>query len=273
MKEKVKIQGVPETMLWTLHNRASEAMKKNGFISDKLCLSIYQSIHYDYEKNFGKPDGSHGFRSYFFDKKIREWRKKHPHSPIVELGVGLETSFFRLKPQGCQWYALDVPEAIKIREKFIPPHENLHNISQDALDFSWLEKIPEDEEGRVFISAQGLFMYFKEDQVRELLVKIVERFPRASFAFDIIPPWLSKKAMKGWKKTPYYTAPKMPWGISRNKLEEKIASWLPKHSKPLFFQYKFRGFLSILPSFLCKVPILKNHMPYIVCIPCHMLMG
>ena len=39
-----QLSGVPETMLWTLHNRASEAARPDGCIRDEKCLEIYRSI-------------------------------------------------------------------------------------------------------------------------------------------------------------------------------------------------------------------------------------
>lgn len=65
MSEKIqsKLADVPETMLWTLHNRATEAMRKDGIINDEKCIEIYQSIDYDYERSFGKGEPSHALRS------------------------------------------------------------------------------------------------------------------------------------------------------------------------------------------------------------------
>lgn len=61
---------VPETMLWTLHNRAREAARHDRIIDDPKCLEIYQALDYDYEKSFGKADMSHGVRSWLFDNKL-----------------------------------------------------------------------------------------------------------------------------------------------------------------------------------------------------------
>lgn len=60
---------VPETMLWTLHNRASEAARPDGCLCDPKCLQIYRALDYDYVRHFGAADGSHGVRSQLFDER------------------------------------------------------------------------------------------------------------------------------------------------------------------------------------------------------------
>ena len=64
---RLALEGIPETMLWTLHNRAGEARKPNGYLKDPDCLRIYDAIDYDYTRNFGSQDGSHPMRSRLFD--------------------------------------------------------------------------------------------------------------------------------------------------------------------------------------------------------------
>ncbi|MDI1431347.1 hypothetical protein QHF89_17765 [Polyangium sorediatum] len=59
----VNLTGIPETMLWTLHNRASEAKRPDAILRDPDAIRIYESVRYDFERSFGKPDGSHAMRS------------------------------------------------------------------------------------------------------------------------------------------------------------------------------------------------------------------
>ncbi|MEM1119258.1 MAG: class I SAM-dependent methyltransferase, partial [Bacteroidota bacterium] len=66
-KTKANLVEVPETMLWTLHNRANEAMRPNSIIKDDKCVEIYQSINYDYYRSFGPAEPSHASRSITFD--------------------------------------------------------------------------------------------------------------------------------------------------------------------------------------------------------------
>lgn len=83
-------------------------------------------------------------------------------------------------------------------------------ISKSALDREWFDVVPKHKP--VFITAQGLFMYLKEEDIRSLVLDITNTFQNDFLMFDIIPVWLSKITMSyfGLKKTRNYTLPKMP---------------------------------------------------------------
>ncbi len=264
-KQLPNLTGVPETMLWTLHNRAYEASHPQAIIDDPRCIEIYQSLDYDYEKSFGKADGGHGVRSFVFDKKVREFLDKYPDGVIVNLGEGLETQRYRIKTDKTLWISLDLPEGIAIRERFIQPDEYHKHLAMNALDTAWLNEIPDNRP--VFITAQGLFMYFTEKQLQQLFYLIKENLPTTWVMFDYNPRWLSKKTMseKGWQKTPYYTAPKMPWGINRDEIVPTLSKWLSVGETELEFEditYEFpRGSNRYIMKIIYYLPILKNKLP------------
>eukprot|EP00189_Rhodosorus_marinus_P007256 CAMPEP_0184749228 /NCGR_PEP_ID=MMETSP0315-20130426/26568_1 /TAXON_ID=101924 /ORGANISM="Rhodosorus marinus, Strain UTEX LB 2760" /LENGTH=259 /DNA_ID=CAMNT_0027225935 /DNA_START=174 /DNA_END=953 /DNA_ORIENTATION=+ len=226
-------------MLWTLHNRADEARRTDGFIKDDLCLSIYESINYDYVRNFGPPDSSHGWRSSQVDERLREWIDRNEGGIVIELGAGLETQFYRVADDRVRWYAVDVREAMVVREKYIPPHERLVNVWKSALDYTWLDDVPERKDGEAFVSMQGLLMYFHEKDVRELIQKIVAKYPSATLVFDVIPIWFSNRTVKGFGKTRHYMMPPMPWGIARKAIEPFAEEVYPG-AKVTFMEYNFR---------------------------------
>lgn len=63
MTSSVDLDGVPETMLWVLYNRASEARRPDTYLHDPDCVRVYESIDYDFERSFGKPHSGHPMRS------------------------------------------------------------------------------------------------------------------------------------------------------------------------------------------------------------------
>jgi len=184
-KEKSVLTDVPETMLWTLHNRAVEAMRSDGIIKDEKAIEIYQSIDYDYEKSFGKAEPSHAIRSVDFDKEIRQFLKKYPDGTIVNLGEGLETQRFRFNETKALWLSVDLPVAMEIRERFIQPDDTHLHLPISATERAWFDSVPKDKP--VFISAQGLFMYLTEEEVRLLVQDIAKTFKSAYLMFDTIP--------------------------------------------------------------------------------------
>ncbi|KAJ8900996.1 hypothetical protein NDN08_004858 [Rhodosorus marinus] len=241
MAEKglVKLTGVPETMLWTLHNRAAEARRTDGFVKDDMCVSIYESISYDYVRNFGQPNSTHGWRSSRVDERLREWIDRNDGGIVIELGAGLETQFYRIPDDRTRWYAVDLPEAIAFREKYIPAHERLVNIGKSALDCTWLDDVPDGKDGKAFISMQGLLMYFREEDVRQLFPTILAKYPNATLVFDVIPRWFSDMTVRGLWKNKNYTFPPMPWGIARKEIEPFVEEVFPG-AQINFMHFKFR---------------------------------
>lgn len=219
----VNLTGVPETMLWTLHNRATEARRPDSVLRDPDCVRIYESISYDFERSFGKPDGSHPMRSKMFDDAVRPWMAAHPGGTVVELGAGLETQFQRCDDGRVQWVCVDVPDALAVRERFLPTTERCKHVAKSALDTTWLDEI--DGTRGVFVTAQGLLMYFSEADVKRLFTAIVERFPGVELMFDVIPTWFSKKTLQGFGKTKHYVAPPMPWGVGRDDVAGLLRRW------------------------------------------------
>lgn len=261
----VNLTGVPETTLWTLHNRASEARRPDGLLRDPDCLRIYDAIDYDFARSFGKPDASHPMRSRLFDEALQPWLARHPGGTVVELGAGLETQFQRCDDGKVRWLCVDVPETIEVRERFLPPSERCRSVRKSALDLSWLDEV--DASRGVFVTAQGLFMYFEERDVQRLVVAMVERFPDMELMFDTIPPWFSRMTTRagGYKKTKHYAAPIMPWGVTRGRIEPLLKSWSPRIASVSTQNYGIaaRGFNHMLLRTFSSVPGLRNLPPVI----------
>ncbi|MEL6862811.1 MAG: class I SAM-dependent methyltransferase [Bacteroidota bacterium] len=259
-----QLKDVPETMLWTLHNRATEAARQDGIIKDDKAIEIYRAIDYDYEKSFGKAEPSHAIRSLIFDEGIRRFLARYPHACIVNLGEGLETQRFRFKNDQATWISVDLPEAIAIRERFIPADERHLHVSVSALDRAWFELVPKDQ--ALFVTAQGLFMYLKKEEVKSLILDIINTFSKGGIMFDTIPIWLSKKTMsaEGWKKTTDYVTPPMPWGINRDQIPT-IKQWSPKIQTISEQPYRFpRGIIKWIYNTYLSIPILNRYAPCMV---------
>ncbi|WP_280382995.1 class I SAM-dependent methyltransferase [Nocardia wallacei] len=258
---EVDLVGVPVTMLWTLHNRASEAGRRDGKLHDPDCVRIYESIDFDYDRNFGTPDGTHAERSRIFDDALRPWLAEHPDGTVVELGAGLETQFQRCDNGRVRWLCVDVPDAVAVRERFLPASERCRHIACSALDPAWLDEVGS---GEVFVTAQGLFMYFDEEQVRNLVTAMVDRLPGLQLMFDTIPPWFARKTMSGYSKTEHYTAPPMPWGVRRDDIAALLRGWSPRIREVHVRNYgPSRGPLAVTMPIFDRVPVLRNIPPTI----------
>lgn len=256
------LTGVPETMLWTLHNRAGEALRADGLLRDEKLIEIYRALDYDYEASFGKAQPSHASRAAFFDNELRAFLMAHPDGVIVNLGEGLETHRFRVADSGeALWITVDLPESIAMRERFIKPDERHRHAALSALDRRWFEEVPA---GRpVFITAQGLFMYLPPAETASLLHDMAQRFPKARLLFDHVPRWLSKATLKGHRLTPNFTIPPMPWGIDRSEIEPTLRSWAAIETVETFDYRFYRGWRGLLFGWLSRFAFWRERAPAI----------
>jgi O-methyltransferase involved in polyketide biosynthesis len=247
-------------MLWTLHNRASEAQRPDACLHDEHAIRIYRSIEYDFHKSFGRPDGSHAARSRVFDDIVGPWLAAHPGGTVVELACGLETQFERIDDGKVQWRCVDVPEAIAVRRRFLSESDRCRYVAKSALDLSWMDEVPQT--GRTFITAQGLFMYFHPHEVETLVRAMVARFPGVELMFDAIPPWFSRKTVRGWYKTKHYRVPPMPWGIARSEVEPLLRAWSDRITsvRQVPFGY-MRGPAGVLLPLFVGLPLLRDYIP------------
>jgi O-methyltransferase involved in polyketide biosynthesis len=253
-------------MLWTLHNRISEACRDDGILDDPDAVRIYEMLDYDFEETFGPAEPTGAVRSSMFDAELRKFLDRYPDGVIINLGEGLETHRFRVDSDEALWLSVDLPEAIAIREHFIAPDDKHRHVACSALNRAWFDEVP--QERPVYITAQGLLMYLPEEEVRSLLQDLAERFPDAWFMFDTIPRWLSRKTLKkgGWKKTAQYTTPKMPWGINRHQIAPFLRAWVPTLYEVTELKWwRFpRGLGRWLFPFIFATPILNRYVPPVI---------
>ncbi|MEM9731061.1 MAG: class I SAM-dependent methyltransferase [Myxococcota bacterium] len=220
---KLDLEGVPETMLWPLWNRAVEAERHDRLIEDPWSIQLVDEISYDFAGSFGRPSRGHGVRSRVGDDLVRDFLQRlGDRAVVVALGEGLETQYWRLGEPEVPWLSVDLPEAIAVRERLLPKGSTSIHHGISALDERWIDEIPPDSVP--FISAMGLFMYFEEAEVEALLTAIAARLPSAEIFFDAIPPFLSKKTLRGMQLTKNYRAPPMPWGISLDDIPAFLQS-------------------------------------------------
>jgi O-methyltransferase involved in polyketide biosynthesis len=85
--------------------------------------------------------------------------------------------------------------------KFIPPRKRCFDIAKSMFDYSWLDEIKTSAADGVFILAGGLFYYFKEERIRELVSRLAEHFPKGEIFFDAQSKTAAKISNRMVKKT------------------------------------------------------------------------
>ena len=257
------LDGVSETLLWTLYDRACETRRLNGALVDPDSVLMCEAIDYDFERHFGLPPGSFAARAAEIDHLLRRWLERHPDGLVVSLGEGLEAQARRVDNGRMRWLSVDLPAAIQLRERFLAPTERFRHVATSVFDSDWMGKI--DSSSDLFIVVQGLFMYLEAEMVRRLFVQIVERFPAAEIAFDVVPRWFSQLTLWGFVQTPYFRLPPMPWGIDRNEIESRLRSWCPRIAVLELVDYRTpHGWPKLLEDLFRLIPLAENELPCLV---------
>jgi len=188
MKHINELSTLEQTLFIPLAVRAKESECAYPTIMDRKAIDIFQQCDTSGLIIDGGSISAHGIlaRTKIIDIEVKSIINKNPNAIVINLGAGLDTRFFRLDNGRIQWYDLDLPEVISLRKQFIPEDERLHYIPQSILDDSWISQINYSENDTVILIAEGIFMYFSEDEVRKILNLLAENFPDANLCFDVV---------------------------------------------------------------------------------------
>lgn len=179
---------VEETMLGPLWARAKYSQLYPELLNDFKAIEIIKNVDYDFsniEDYLGEWRGLGLMaRAKNFDIAIKEFIEIHPSATIVNIGAGLDTTFYRVDNGTIKWYDLDLPSAVSFRKTLLSESERNKYISKSALDYSWFDEIKYDLSNGIFFIAGGFVYYFNEDVISSLIIEMSKRFPRAEMIFD-----------------------------------------------------------------------------------------
>lgn len=229
---KQNLKGVSETLLIPLWARAVETKRIDPIIKDERALEMMEQIEYDFSKFEGRrmPQVSIAIRTELLDKATRDFMESHADGFVINIGCGLDTRFSRLDNGKIHWYDLDLPEPIRIRKRFFTETDRYKMIARSVFDYNWIQEIKLVEPAGVFeqvgtvkpllIIAEGLFMYFKENEVKDVLNKLVEAFPGAEMLIEVTTPAVVKRNRE--HDTKFQRNAPFQWGIKSGKKIEKL---------------------------------------------------
>ena len=102
---------------------------------------------------------------------------------MLHLGCGLDSRAFRLDvPESVQWSDLDFPDVIELRRGLYPERAGYQLLASSVTDPDWLQEIPVDRP--TLVVAEGVLPYLTEAEVRQLLVRLIDRLPGGELIFD-----------------------------------------------------------------------------------------
>jgi O-methyltransferase involved in polyketide biosynthesis len=209
-----QLSGVPETLLWTLWQRAQEARRPDAVLADPLAVELVDRIDYPFAERFGEGAGLgqvQGLRTKCFDREVRRFLQRHPAGTVVALGEGLETQFWRVDDGTVRWVGVDLPEVEGLRRRLLPAEDRVTSRAESALDLGWLEELAGSP---ALVTAQGLLMYLRREDVDALVLAFAEASGGGDFVFDAMPPWLVERSRAGKLSRPGgYEPPPWHWAL------------------------------------------------------------
>ena len=212
MKEKIRLSGVPETMLQTVYARAKES-RGRGAIHDAKAEEIIEKLDYDFslaDKDTAMHSGVIA-RTIVLGRLTKAWLGAHPGAVVVNIACGLDTRCYRMSGYA-HWYNLDLSETMAVREKLLPESGTISQIAMSAME-DWGSKISE-QNVPVLIVIEGLTMYLNAKDVQQIFAVISSRFSQATIFVETMNPMIVKRFKE---KSIEGSHAKFTWGIKNGK--------------------------------------------------------
>ncbi len=190
MKQKLDLGAVQETFLLTLVARAIETTYTHPLLNDYKSKEIFDELdlkRYKIHQRICETD-VHSIcqRAYHLDNEIKSFLTKYPNGTILDIGAGLDTTYYRCDNGTAHWIDLDMPDSMLIREQILPiPNKRVKYIAKSMLDYSWIDDIGNIDNG-LLITVPGVLMYFDEESVKEFLCTISAKLKGATIIFDVL---------------------------------------------------------------------------------------
>lgn len=195
---------VQETLFVPLWGRSFVSNYYPNLLFDLESVRIAEESGYDFSgiKQSGEYYNlASAVRAANFDREIEDYLAVHPEASIVNIGSGLDTTFFRVDNGKLRWYDIDLPEIIELRHKFVRQNERAVPIAKSCFDYRWMDDVDYDSKKGLIFIVGGVFYYFKEEQVRSFICAIVARFSGAQIVFDAVTARGLKISNRYVKKT------------------------------------------------------------------------
>lgn len=221
-KEAIHLTGVKQTLLVTLYARAMESRSANPILRDPSAEDVLERLDYPLGALKLAKDDQLRFvmRAKLLDTWTAEFLAANPGATVLSLGCGLDGRIQRVNPpSSINWYDLDYPDVIALRQHFFQERLGYQMIASSVTDPAWLNAVPR---GRAMVIAEGLRMYLSEDEVRELLGRMIDHFSGGLLAFDALIP-MAVRIAKYLPAVPKIWA--VRWGLDAPRL---IEQWYPR---------------------------------------------
>ena len=178
-----ELTAVQRVSLLTLRLRALDARSNAPILGDVLSAQVAERLGLDL--NTSKWPRSmvlvHAVRDAMLDRLVYRFVTDHPTAVVVDLGCGLDMRRQRCDPPpGVDWYDVDFPAVIEVRERLLPGGANL--IGADVTASAWLDELP--RERPTIVVTNGLMLLLTADAFIALARAVTSHFDSGELAFN-----------------------------------------------------------------------------------------
>lgn len=206
----ILLNDVAATSLITLYCHALESESKNPIIHDPKAVELVRAINPVLAKSKnklhrkmanGKLDQKMivhiALRARRYDQYAKDFLEQSPNGIIVNIGCGFDTRFDRIDNGQVDFYDLDFPEVIEIKQKLLTENRRYHFIPSSVLNYEWMAQLFPHRNRPMMFVAEGVLMYLHASDVKELVLKMQSEFPGSELVCEVFNAmWLTKP----WKK-------------------------------------------------------------------------
>lgn len=220
------LSGESETCLAPLYWRAVESQRPDALIKDEKAVALVKQMKLEFSgiRQIPMTELYYVMRVMVtreMDRYARDFLSFYPEAPVVHIGCGLDSRFERVDNGLVEWYDLDLPEVVELRRKFIGNEgQRYHLLGCSVLEEAWIEAVKIHSQHPILFLAETVFVYFKKNQVKSLVLTLRDQFPGAELVFDGLRPfevWVGNRYLS---RTQF--AGIMRWGFWRG---QEIEGW------------------------------------------------
>jgi O-methyltransferase involved in polyketide biosynthesis len=199
-----------ETLFITLLSKALDYHSTHSTLNDAKADEIIKQVDYDFRKLRSANDGGISVvRARHIDDWVRQFLSNHLNAVVVHLGCGLDARVVRVNPpSSVAWFDVDFPDVIQLRKHFFTNSEGYSMIESSITMPQWLETIPPNRP--TLIVAEGVLEYLNEEEVRQLLNRLLNHFAEGEMILDVFNTLAVKAGSRDIRQS---TGAVPKWGV------------------------------------------------------------
>jgi O-methyltransferase involved in polyketide biosynthesis len=179
------------TAYWTLAARYEDAAAERPVAGDAFAERLMDERAREVAELFRpleRPTASLPVRHRLIDERLAAELERDRSLRVFVIGCGFDARAFRL--HGGRWVEVDEPGLLEFKETRLPVFECENELVRVPIRFGaepLAEKLaPYASEERVVVVLEGIMVYLRDDQRRELLMTLIRLFPRHAVLCDLL---------------------------------------------------------------------------------------